>query len=441
MSVIQLYKGNPMNVYEGKEFANDLISFGILYQEREHWLEVGDCSLRNNFTIYISVLSQDAQSLLHQVLPVLKAQRVSFRLLKHERLMDQSNGLSLGVREAGKNIIIYPDNSKQALFLARELEVLTCGYKGIMPYDCLRIGKVLYTSPDNGIPYPVPALYRTRRRKGLIGKYYVPIRLLNFNPKGDIQLGVNLKRFSFTHCVIKQARSASYADKYGREAVHKLLWQRSVLEAVQDHLPVPRVIDYCFKGEDHFLITEYIEGPGLLEAIAVAHDNQPWRALGAGIKRKLLGYFLQITESIARLHELGYLHRDIQINNFIIRKECVYLLDFELAYYMSAGTPDPPFGFGTMMFMSPQQMRSEEPVPADDVYSLGALLAFIILNPVDEQSFSGNIFNALVNAGSEPFLLELVVACLAHDPAARPSLSSVITLLKTSDIPEQLQLV
>lgn len=441
MSVFQLYNGTPMNVYEGKEFANDLLLFGILYQEHEHWLEVGDCGLRNNFTIYISVLSQEAQSLLHQVLPVLRAHHVAYRLLKNERLMDQSNGLSLGVKEAGKNIIIYPDSVKQALVLARELEEVSIGYKGIMPYDCLRIGKVLYTAPDNGVPYPVPVAYRTKRRKGLIGKYYVPIRLLNFNPKGDIQLGVNLKRFSFTHCVIKQARAGSYSDRHGREAVHKLLWQKQVLEAVQDHLPVPKVIDYCFKGEDHFLITEYIEGPGLLEMIATVHDNQPWQDLSAGSKRKLLGYFLQITVSIARLHELGYLHRDIQINNFIIRNECVYLLDFELAYCMPAGTPDPPFGFGTMMFMSPQQMQSQEPVPEDDVYSLGALLAFIILNPVDEQSFSGNIYNALVNAGSEPFLLELVVNCLAHDPTIRPSLSSVITVLKTCEIPDTFELV
>jgi hypothetical protein len=441
MSVFQLNNEYPLSTHEVKDFANDLSLYGIPYQECEHWLEVGDCELRNNFTLFISVLSHLAQSLLHQVLPVLKEHAVSFRLLKNDRLVDQSNGLTLGIKEAGKVIVIYPLHAKQARQLARDLEGVTVSFMGITPYESLRIGKVLYTALDSGVSYRIPAVYRNKRRKGIIGKYYIPIKLLRFNPKGDIYLGVNIRQFSFTHCIIKQARAASFIDRYGRESAHKLFWQKSVLEQIQHELPVPQVIDFCSKGEDHYLVTSYINGQLLPERLKGVYRDRIWREIELADKVKILGYFLQITGIIKRLHELGYLHRDIQVNNFIIREESIYLLDFELAYYMPAGTPDPPFGYGTVIFMSPQQRLGEQPAPEDDIYSLGVVLAFMILNPVDPESFSGNIYNALINAGLEATILDIIILCLDPEPANRPSLSSIITLLKTGDIPEKIELV
>ena len=189
------------------------------------------------------------------------------------------------------------------------------------------------------------------------------------------------------------------------------------------------------------MVTGYINGQSLPDRLKGINKNRIWRELELADKVKILGYFLQITEIIKRLHELGYLHRDIQVNNFIIREDKVYLLDFELAYYMPAGTPDPPFGYGTIMFMSPQQRRCEQPAPEDDIYSMGVVLAYMILNPVDQESFSGNIYNALVNAGLEIALLEVITNCLDPVPANRPSLSSIITLLKTGNIPEKIELV
>jgi serine/threonine protein kinase len=418
--------GYPHCTTEIANYGKTLLKFGIAYRVNDPWLEVGIFDPDNTRILYISVLSQYAEKLIHYVAPLLQAYKVSFKLLQNSKLIDLSNGLAFGASDAGKVFMIYPDSDKQAALLTDELEKGTKEYEGIILEDCIRIGKVLYTGVN--VPFKIPKAYRIKKRKGIIGKYYVPIKLIKFSPKGDINLGVNLKGFSFTPCIIKQARAGSFTDKFSRQSFHKLQWQKTVLEDLQGKIPVPYVIDFCRKGRDYYLITEYIEGESLLEKIHTLYGNQNWQNLSADKRNELLGYFQQITTIIRELHTIGYLHRDIQINNFIIKDQKVYIIDFELAYNMTAGIPSPPFGFGTAGFVSPEQRISQIPTPAEDIYSLGALLAFIILNPQSSLEFSGNIYDSLVRTGLDESILNVVINCLAPVAENRPSLHEILNV-------------
>lgn len=424
--------GHPHCTTEIVAYGKFLLKFGISYRINDPWLEIGNCDSANSGILYISVLSQDAEKLIHNVAPLLQAYNAPFRLLQNSHLFDLNNGFAFGTSDAGKVFMIYPSSDKQAALLAEELELVTTEFEGIIIGDCIRIGKVLYT-PES-IAFKIPKIYRIKKRKGIIGNYYVPIRLLKFSPKGDINLGVSLKGLSFTPCIIKQARAGSFTDKFKRQSFHKLQWQKTVLESLQGKVPTPRVIDFCRKGRDHYLIIEYIEGESLLQKIISIHGDQNWKNLPVKNRNELLNYFLQITEIINSLHQLGYLHRDIQINNFIVKDQKVYIIDFELAYYMPAGIPNPAFGFGTAGFVSPEQKAGLTPTPAEDIYSLGALLAFIILNPQNSLEFSGNIYNALVSLNLEENILATIVSCL--DPVAenRPLLPVIINALKADFI-------
>lgn len=424
----------PHAVGEVVEYEKVLLKSGITCIHRDPWLEVGDCSDTGNWLLYISALSQYVGKIIHEVAPLLYAYHVPFKLLKNSKLVDSSNGLGMGMKEAGKVLVIYPSSEKQAVMLAGELERITTEYEGILIENCVRVGKVLYATHTRqsagNIPFNIPKLYRIRKRKGIIGRYYVPIRLIKYSPKGDINLGVSMKGFSFTPCIIKQARAGSFVDKSGRRSFHRLQWQKSVLEALKDKLPVPGVLDFCRKGNDHFLIIEYIEGTNLSAKVMQLHNQLPWKDLPVAAKKEMLHYFTQIAEIVNVLHEHGYLHRDIQIDNFIIRDNKVHVIDFELAYYMPAQAPSPAFGYGTAGFVSPQQRSSQVPSPSEDVFSLGAVLAYIILNPLTMQEFSGNIYEALVGAGAEERLLDIIVRCMAEEPAERPSITEIIRLLK-----------
>ncbi|SFE45494.1 Serine/threonine protein kinase [Chitinophaga sp. CF118] len=439
MSIPYVVNGFPFPISEVMHYGEILSKFGITYCNDDPWLEVGNCKQAHGWILYLSVLSQDAGKVIHEVAPLLQAYHVPFKLLQNSKLVDASNGQGLGVKDAGKIFMIYPSSVKQALLLAEELELVTKNYEGILIDSCLRIGRILYASPPQGpetkMPFKIPKAYRIRKRKGIIGRYYVPIRLLKFSPKGDINLGVNLKGFSFTPCIIKQARAGSFVDKSERRSFHKLQWQKTVLEDLQDKIPVPRVIDFCRKGNDYYLITEYIEGESLLQKTSLLHGNLTWKDLPAHTRNELLDYFLQIITIISNLHKAGYLHRDIQINNFIIRNKIVHIIDFELAYYMPAGIPHPAFGFGTAGFMSPQQRMSLTPTTAEDIFSLGAVLAYIVINPKSGQEFSGNIYDTLLSAGIENHLLDIIIGCMDPEAEKRPSLPAIINLLGADTLP------
>jgi serine/threonine protein kinase len=417
-------QGYPYVTNEVTDYGKTLLKFGISYRSNDPWLETGDCNTENNWVIYISVLLQYAENIVQEVAPLLYAYNIPFKLLQNSQMVDTSNGIGFGRHEAGKIFIVYPSSSVQAASLSAELEEITKDYQGIFIEDCIRIGKVLYA--ETAIPFNIPKAYRIKKRKGRIGKYYVPIRLLKFSPRGDINLGVNLKGFAFTPCIIKQARAGSFTDKFNRQAFHKLQWQKTVMEALQGKLPVPGVIDFCKKGSDHFLIIEYIEGETLLQKIGAIHGGQRWNDLQASCRRELVNYFRQIVNIINGMHQLGYMHRDIQINNFIIREGRVFIIDFELAYYIPGKLPTPAFGYGTAGFVAPEQSVHQIPTPAEDVFSLGALLAFMVLHP---GAFSGNIYNALVDVELEENLLELILTCMDQQAASRPSLFEINRLL------------
>lgn len=113
------------------------------------------------------------------------------------------------------------------------------------------------------------------------------------------------------------------------------------------------------------IIQEWVEGITLHEALE--KDN-----LNSSEKRRIMR---KLVETVAYLHSRGIVHRDLKPSNVMIRdigKEIV-LIDFGLADtadYVEMKGPA-----GTAGFISPEQADSGGAVPADDVYSLGVIMA------------------------------------------------------------------
>lgn len=98
-----------------------------------------------------------------------------------------------------------------------------------------------------------------------------------------------------------------------------------------------------------------------------------------------------LADTLAHIHDEGFLHRDIKPANILIRDYDghVFLTDFGLAGHGAAGTQSGPEKMvGTALYMSPEQMADERDKigPQSDIWALGVILYQLLTG---ERPFHG----------------------------------------------------
>ncbi|MFB6529486.1 bifunctional serine/threonine-protein kinase/ABC transporter substrate-binding protein [Streptomyces sp. NPDC056399] len=199
---------------------------------------------------------------------------------------------------------------------------------------------------------------------------------------------------------------------------------------------VVRVLGADPEAREPWLATEFVPGPSLAEAVALhgALPEPTVRALGA-----------RLASALGDMHEAGLVHRDVKPGNVLLALDGPRLIDFGIA--RSAGaTALTATGamIGTPGFLAPEQARvagSDEVGPAADVFSLGCVLAYTLTG---ERPFGTGAVAAVVYRtvhedpdldGVPAPLRPLVSACLAKNPADRPTAAEVRAALGGADGP------
>ncbi len=186
------------------------------------------------------------------------------------------------------------------------------------------------------------------------------------------------------------------------------------------------VVDADPHADPPWMVTAYIEGPSLQDAVARYGPMPPerLRILGAGL-----------AEGLAAIHASGLVHRDLKPANVILAADGPRIIDFGIARAVDATTGLTTTGavVGTIAYMLPEQIRSEPVGPASDVFSLGCVLAF---SATGRPPFTGDsavaVMFQIVNQPpdltgvTEPWLAGLIGACLAKTAADRPWLPAIL---------------
>ncbi|WP_327137363.1 serine/threonine protein kinase [Streptomyces sp. NBC_01340] len=189
------------------------------------------------------------------------------------------------------------------------------------------------------------------------------------------------------------------------------------------------VLDADPEASVPWVATGYAAGPSLAAAVADAGGPLPAhsvRVLGAGL-----------AEALTAVHALGLVHRDVKPSNVLLTLDGPLLIDFGIARATdgTASLTSTGVSVGSPGYMSPEQILGKGVTGAADVFSLGAVLVYAATG---ESPFPGDSSAALLykvvheepRLGSlEGELRELVAACLAKDPAGRPTPGEVAARL------------
>ncbi|MEU6790307.1 serine/threonine-protein kinase [Nonomuraea wenchangensis] len=187
-----------------------------------------------------------------------------------------------------------------------------------------------------------------------------------------------------------------------------------------------QVVDADTDADPPWLATAYIAGPSLAEAVT-EHGPLPVtavRVLGAGL-----------AEGLAAIHGSGLVHRDLTHRNVILADDGPRVIDFGIAKALDTVHLSTRV-IGTPGFMSPEQARAGEIGPESDVFSLGCVLTYAATGT---GPFGGGRAEIVVyrivheepDLGGVPAdIAGLLRACLAKNPAHRPTLDEVLDHLE-----------
>jgi serine/threonine protein kinase len=192
----------------------------------------------------------------------------------------------------------------------------------------------------------------------------------------------------------------------------------------------------CFGGscedKQRFYAMELISG-GSLEDVLQSRGKLSWE--------QVIDYGQQMCAGLDASHKAGVVHRDVKPSNFLVGpNNTLKLSDFGLAS-VAAARKITAAGktAGTLLYMSPEQIRGGEVTPASDIYALGCVFYELLTGrpPFVGDSPAATLHMhckqeipraSQVALDCPPVFESLIIRMMAKDPAQRPESAAGIAI-------------
>ena len=172
---------------------------------------------------------------------------------------------------------------------------------------------------------------------------------------------------------------------------------------------LPRIEDCHDNGTELVVIMEYVQGETLHDVI---YRLDPSVNLAADV-------FPRLCEAVLELHE-GFdppiIHRDLKPSNILLTATSLTLIDFGIARQYNEASETDTSPFGTRAYAPPEQFGFGQTDVRSDVYSLGMLLYYLLVENVPSPRLAGGSF---AEPGIPDALRPVLTRATAFDPAAR----------------------
>ncbi len=207
---------------------------------------------------------------------------------------------------------------------------------------------------------------------------------------------------------------------------HEMFEWESKIVARLDHPNIIRVIDKGLTADGMpYFVMDFVEGTTLKDALKS----------GSLSDRRKLRIIMQVAKALGYAHRNNVIHRDIKPGNILLDKEGnARVVDFGIARLTEdtelSKVNEAGMTVGTPAYMAPEQHEgAAHTTSASDIYSLGVIMYLMLCGKLPKAGFPPpSQYNPKVPTSLD----KITMACLAEDPARRPSADKLVSLLLTA---------
>jgi len=242
-----------------------------------------------------------------------------------------------------------------------------------------------------------------------------------------------------THAMLRRPAAIKLLAKDGASEKDQARFEREVqLTSTLTHPNTIAIFDYGRTADGVFYyVMEYLDGLDLDRLVKEHGPLQPPR---------VIHILAQVCGALVEAHALHLIHRDIKPANIVLtgridEPDVVKVVDFGLVKTLATNGAESRSDTitGTPMYLSPEAIKTPDAVDErTDIYALGAVAYFLLAG---REVFSGTTVVEVLSRHmlEEPVppsthsgkplpadLEQLVLQCLAKDPAQRPQSAAAV---------------
>ncbi len=165
--------------------------------------------------------------------------------------------------------------------------------------------------------------------------------------------------------------SSSQMNEAEKKFFTEAFLQEAQIVANLENPYIVKVYDYIkHENGDCSIVMEWVDGSDLESLLKKELVSLSF----------LLEIMIKVAKGLAYAHEHEVVHRDIKPENVLMSKEGEpKIADFGLARLKNAGLDQQDLGAGTLLYMAPEQLASQENTldTRSDIYAFGAMMYYI----------------------------------------------------------------